>query len=224
MKLFLIFLSASIFSMSNAQSIQTNIDYFVNDTITFRQVRIDGHLISDYFIKTNDTTFSDFSPIYQKRVYYPETGNLKILGNFNTDSQKDGFWQSYYPSGILRSVVEYKSDFIIGSVKNYYESGNIKSIGECDTLVVKGYTLNFYTGNWTEYFENGQIKQQGSYSPYEYKIEMDFQSILLEIALHSENGAIDSEPIKIRTGQWLLYSEKKEVIDDSMFKNGIEIE
>lgn len=120
---------------------------------------------------------------YLKSDYY-ENGNVRSVGYVVFNEQaggevQHGYWQYFYPSGILQSAGAYKRGLRDDIWTNWFENGNIDSYGEYDKDKKDGRWRMFYeqggkmaegkfskdlaNGTWTYWHTNGVEETSGSY-------------------------------------------------------------
>lgn len=84
-------------------------------------------------------------------TYYTEKGNRFLGGEFR-ENQRNGLWQTWYPSGKPKDSVHYVADQVTGPCSIHYENGIKEVSGE--------YVQGALTGKWLWYHENGQLASE----------------------------------------------------------------
>jgi antitoxin component YwqK of YwqJK toxin-antitoxin module len=121
----------------------------------------------------------------RKVIEWTEYGTLKEIVNNKEDEKKGELVCCYHNNGRLMSKVIYNSGK--QEFKQYFNNGNLE---------FKGYYINdTYNriGKWVEYYENGQIKKEYSFS--------------------------EKTP-ELKNGVWLWWDEKGILIKKEYYKNG----
>ncbi|HEX8529457.1 MAG TPA: hypothetical protein VF646_05520, partial [Cytophagales bacterium] len=65
--------------------------------------------------------------------YYGNSTNVRARYQVK-DGKKDGLFQSYYPSGRVKSEAHYKNDIRVGQVIQYHEDGRVQSVDYYEDL------------------------------------------------------------------------------------------
>jgi antitoxin component YwqK of YwqJK toxin-antitoxin module len=94
-------------------------------------------------------------------IFYHDNGVIMSKGIY-LNLKKDSIWQNYGPSGKLSNLETYKNDKLEGKKVIYYvpENPSVKTQIVLSELQYKGGKLN---GQALHYFDNGSIKEKGSY-------------------------------------------------------------
>lgn len=92
--------------------------------------------------------------MHGKMISYYENGKIISEGEYRMN-QPFGLWKYYFENGDVKMVGELES-IDTGYWKYYFESGNIKQEG--------GIIKNKQYGDWLYYFENGNTKSKGFYN------------------------------------------------------------
>jgi antitoxin component YwqK of YwqJK toxin-antitoxin module len=87
-------------------------------------------------------------------VKYPGNGRVEE-GNY-IDGRKVGIWKRYWPSGKLRSEINYASGLPSGTYTLYYENGKPEETGT--------WQYGRYTGVFKRFYPNGKIQQVLNYN------------------------------------------------------------
>lgn len=137
--------------------------------------------------------------------YSPET--VFEEGNYFND-KRAGVWQSYFPSGKLKSRITYKDDRAFGWTETFYENGNYIEQGN--------WMGNRWTGPYARYYENGMKQQNFTYSAVGKREGQQlyyFESGILMIDVFMKNGKED--------GIKREYNCRGQLARESYYYNGI---
>ena len=105
-----------------------------------------GELLSEEFIITGKKEGAH-------KTYY-KNGNLHQITNYIND-HKNGYSYEYYEKGLVYKIYGYDND-ILKEEHFFHQNGNI--------WINRSYDIDRkLTGNYEIYYENGQIKEFGSY-------------------------------------------------------------
>jgi len=166
--------------------------------------------------------------------YYEEDGHLSSKGIFNEKGEKTGEWKSYhYGSGKLWTAGKFIDGKSIGEHKSFYEDGNLEKLSVYTNEGADATHISFhkngiikekrevekgeYTGEWTTYFENGQLKARHFYNQEGKSTG--------ESKYYYENGQLSSSSNYKngdREGEEKRYSESGQLIEIGNYKNGSE--
>ena len=89
--------------------------------------------------------------------YYPN-GNLKEKGNFINDL-KNGYWESYFESGILSASMNYAQGKLQGEYVDYYLDGRLEGKGNYLNDKQEGVWLYIFYLNEEVIESRGTFKQ-----------------------------------------------------------------
>jgi antitoxin component YwqK of YwqJK toxin-antitoxin module len=92
----------------------------------------------------------------EKRIYYE--GALYNL-EYHKNDLYEGPYKVFYPNGQIQIETQYINNEITGELRGYYPTGKLKEI-----VTMKA---NVEDGPFTEYYESGIKKAEGSYKPFE---------------------------------------------------------
>lgn len=196
---------------------QTEIRYKVtNNKLTFYSV--DNKVIGE-----GRVVFDENSTFYQKSsTLYLYTEN-DTISNENTDYEgemvssngreifytKIGDWKYYYPNGTIKYEGEFCCDgYYCGEWKGYYPNGNIAFKGEFKQGEISPDPMR--ANIFSEYYENGKIKDVTLYKPYGYSInELDKTSYwpngkIFEKYKRNLNGDHGLQQVFYENGQLML--------------------
>lgn len=128
----------------------------------------------------------------------------------------------------IKHILKSKTDTFNYIAETYYENGQLKSVGTMQDSVVVGY--------WREYFENGNLKQNGNYAiddslnngnwTYSYKrpVRGKDGSILKKFdgwTCSVAEFAREKKNLHVcKVGPWVHYHENGEVKSKGSYKNG----
>lgn len=96
--------------------------------------------------------FKDGEVIYERHYY--ETGGVIKEGPIK-NGNRDGKWQSFYPSGKLQSIGHYVDGKRQDIVETYYENGNLRYEGKFEN--------GKKAGSWVFYDESGKVTKTEKY-------------------------------------------------------------
>jgi uncharacterized protein (TIGR02145 family) len=82
------------------------------------------------------------------KTFY-ESGKLESVGNYK-DGEQNGKWEWYYESGKLKSVGNYKDGKAHGESRGFYEDGKLQSVGNYKNWILDG--------KQETYGEDGKLK------------------------------------------------------------------
>ena len=144
----------------------------------------------------------------QKKVYY-DNGNLKQIGQYDTNGKATGVWKFYYEDvdGQLKDIGKYEKGSATGEWKSYYNGGEFlangkyekgKRTGEWKFYYVDGKLLGI--DNYENGIKNGQSKKYGEY-----------EKGLVEVGNY-EDGK--------KNGVWKFYHEDGTFSTISKYENG----
>ncbi|WP_426667688.1 tetratricopeptide repeat protein [Mucilaginibacter sp. McL0603] len=125
------------------------LSYKKRDLIDDRYYFENGKLVGKGVLTNNGKTLTG-----HWEFYYP-AGDMKGLGEYNAQGQREGEWTFYYASGNLKSKERHKNGKLEGEVDHYFENGNISS--------QEPYVDDKLEGPATTYYYGGNIKLTGNY-------------------------------------------------------------
>ncbi|MBE7646768.1 hypothetical protein F7644_12335 [Tenacibaculum finnmarkense genomovar ulcerans] len=111
----------------------------------------------DYYIITLNKEPLSIEPLSEALLYNEEKFNASLYnkdnqtigeGKMSSVKYKSGRWKFYYITGELKKVVYYDSNVEVGNEKEYYKSGQLKSI-------------RLGSEKYSEYHPNGNLKMTG---------------------------------------------------------------
>lgn len=151
------------------------------------------------------------------KTYY-ENGQISNEGKMKEGSPI-GKWSNYYENGKLESIITYLPDNII-SIENAWDkngkqvvingNGLYKSYSITGQLMLMGNVENGKkTGKWQTYFENGDLKEEGSYDNEIYLLANSW----------NKNG---EQIVKDGYGTYeTYYPESQNIIETGKIENGL---
>lgn len=175
---------------------------------------------------TLDTMFENIRLV--QRIIKSSRGVELARGSFGDHNHPAGFWVFRYPDGALKETGEYAHRQKAGTWTYFYENGVVQKqetfqlpyadwVTEqhemWDTLQTRTYLLH---GLYTEFYENGQLKQEGHYDIVEAFTETDtvytfnfddYSEVLTPI-----RGAF-WRPKSVKVGHWKYLDESGKLID-----------
>jgi serine phosphatase RsbU (regulator of sigma subunit)/antitoxin component YwqK of YwqJK toxin-antitoxin module len=115
--------------------------------------------ISEHFQKimvrqvSKDYTLQFSMPLYSlyKRTKHIEDTIIYASGNFK-NSKKEGIWEHYYPSGKIKSKMNYQNGDLKGIYQKFSEDGSLLELGS--------YNRYKYEGEFIQFYPNRNIKKR----------------------------------------------------------------
>ena len=144
-----------------------------------------------------DSVLSNDGPY---REVYPETEAIRIEGNIS-DNRPNGIWRSYYPSGNLKSTVNYKDGKVDGEAFFFYDDGKETKMVELT------YDEDLIDGVYMEFHDNGAQKAILNYDEGVLNGEAEFyyKTGRTKIKGKYKKGQ--------KKGKWYFYDEKGSLIN-----------
>lgn len=144
-----------------------------------------------------DSILSNNGP-YQ--VQYVETQTVKFEGNIS-GNQVNGIWRTYYPSGNLKSTVNYKDGKVDGEAFFFYDDGKETKMAELT------YDEDLIDGVYLEFHNNGAQKAMLNYDEGVLNGEAEFyyKTGRTKIKGKYKKGH--------KKGKWYFYDEKGKLIN-----------
>jgi len=140
--------------------------YFYNQQIDKVETYKDGELIESIKLKyfsngelSREIPYKDGKRDGPYKSYY-ENGQLKEEGTYK-DDKMDGLWKEYLDNGKIDKELKYENYLLVLMVTYFYK--------EKDGIEVKMITDLYdfnnsgYDGPYKSYYENGQLKEEGTY-------------------------------------------------------------
>ncbi len=118
LKLYLLFFSFLVSNYSSAQNMQ-----IYHDTISYSSYK--EYEVYTWWGDSNDNKLRSFANVH---VYF-KSGELKEVYFLDVDGHIFGNFQSFYLSGKIKEEAFYIKSRRVGRNINYYENGQIESIG-----------------------------------------------------------------------------------------------
>jgi antitoxin component YwqK of YwqJK toxin-antitoxin module len=165
------------------------------------------------------------------KVYY-ESGSLKAIYTVNDDGINDGEARQFYPSGKLWHRTFFKNGLRVGKNIVYYENyqihieENISDNGELD-------------GRYVEYYENGIIKEIGTYSEGmktgEWKVYWD-NGVINEIGYFEKDKRVGEQRLfhpngelglkgksieGLKEGLWIFFDTNSDTLKVETYKKDV---
>ena len=150
-------------------------------------------------------------------VIYYATNGIAQTGRMK-NGLRDGQWILRYASGSKGNVINYSNGKFDGRWEVFYDFNGVKMIdGE--------YKTNAKTGEWKEYYENGQLKSVGCYNIDVNAIivtNLNIDSLKSQFSLEEnfESFLLNSYPYDFKSGIWKYYSEKGVIKLIETYKKG----
>jgi len=104
--------------------------------------------------KGNRQGFWTITGTIARDVKYP--GNGRVEEGSYIDGRKVGVWKRFWPSGKLRSEINYSSGLPSGNYTLFYENGKPEETGN--------WKYGRYTGTFKRFYPNGKIQQVLNYN------------------------------------------------------------
>ena len=137
-KLFLIFVIA-LFGLSCSNSVDNAKKTF--EKVVERNTNNTPKIVYYYEVQGTDTT-------WVKEAWFHDNGNLNLEGAI-VNNKREGKWESYYPTGELMSVGNFKNGLREGRGVIFFKNGN--------TSIDVYYHEGKQCGVWTYFNEDGII-------------------------------------------------------------------
>jgi antitoxin component YwqK of YwqJK toxin-antitoxin module len=158
--------------------------------------------------------------IAQEHKEYYNDKTLKVEGQYD-EGLKTGIWKNYYENGQLKSIGNYES---FGGEKNggwkyYYENGQLKSEGR--------FLSGFRVSEWKYYHENGSLECNGIYEYGEIKvgewIYNDDEGVIIKTELWGEGKLIETKNSSEEVEKFSEYYDNRQLKVIGNKKNGLKI-
>jgi len=81
--------------------------------------------------------------------------NGELLGYYNDNNKKEGYWEEYFHDGKIYSKGHYVNGKQHGYWEQYYVNGKLESKGN--------YKNNLKDGYWEFYWRDGKLEKTGQY-------------------------------------------------------------
>ncbi|MFA4851990.1 MAG: hypothetical protein WC868_09575 [Bacteroidales bacterium] len=160
---------------------------------------------------------------------YSQDGNLLSIAKYiNGELQKDAPEVAkldikiiYYPNGAFKRVGSYKNNIPEGITREYSLDGKIDSakVYKSGMIVGKGIVdeQGLKQGAWTEYYDTGELKEQGKYVNGLKTGDWKF---------YYRNGKIEQTGTYLKNekpdGKWKWYYENTNLLRDEIYSEGVE--
>ena len=165
----ILFLSTTINLFSQTEKVFYNSNWDVSNSDDYEYyILVDKSIKNDEyktFYKSGEVkskfycsefNFDDISKskFYSKYNEFAKDGTSLCEGNFEFGN-KIGQWNYYFDSNKLKSEINYANDTLNGKSVNYFDNGNIKSVGD--------YLKGQKNGKWNYYIQNAEKDYEESY-------------------------------------------------------------
>lgn len=145
-----------------------------------------------------------FAQSHYEEVIRFNNGKIKSIITYNSNNIKDGNTVNYHPNTTIQSVIPFVNGKIQGIVFNYYENGNVESMGNVVNDQPQG-TFIYYHRNATQKaifeFLNGKIIQVNG-------------------CFDRKKNPLYCGPFNNGNGEIYIYNEDGKLIAKDYFKNG----
>lgn len=136
-----------------------------------------------------------FAQTHYEEIIRFNNGRIKSVISYNTNDVKDGNTIIYYPNSAIQSVVPFVNGKIQGIVVNYYENGNVESMGNVIDDMPEGSFIYYHRNGRQKaifQFVNGKIMQvSGCFDRKKNPLYCGpFNSGNGEIYIHNDEGIL----------------------------------
>ena len=170
---------------------------------------------------------------YMKSDYY-DNGNLRSMGPVVLNEEaggevQHGYWQYFYPNGILESAGLYKNGLQHNEWTNWYDNGQVESFGDYSKGKKDGRWYLFYEtgekkasgkydndledGYWTFWYKNGKVETEGYYNDGKREGRRTY---------YDENGNktwVGKFSDNLKVGEWVLRQKNGAIIE--IYRDGV---
>ncbi len=168
-----------------------------------------------YYEATNDP--EAVVCIDEDAAYYKLLGkNKKVIdeGCFLTEDDKlvqDGKWTERFDNGKAKITGYYRRNKPIGTWKEFYLEGRVKSIYNFAIIIVGSKVSTCLSGSYQEFYDDGKLKVNGFYASAKFQLK---DTIVVDDPVTGKKVRT-IEPISVykpeKTGHWEYYSEDGEL-------------
>lgn len=143
---------------------------------------------------------------------YSAFGSKQMKGfSLSHDSLvKDGYFEYYYPAGMISQALNYKNDLLDGKYDLYYPNDTLKESGS--------YKNNLLEGHVAMFFDNGHLKREAELTGGKYNGKMIYYNDK-GIKIGEGNCRDDGWD-----GKWIKYNDNGEELTRLFYGNTINIE
>lgn len=92
-------------------------------------------------------------PTSRSVTYYDSSWNQRASAGEHRDGHREGRWREWFPSGALRSELDFRAGEPHGEWQEWFEGGSARSEGQ--------YESGEETGRWSFWFEGGGLSERG---------------------------------------------------------------
>ena len=188
-------------------------EYFIDNNLKTRGIYKDGIKYSywkeyykNYAIKSEVLFDEDGDGEYYS---YLKSGEVSSTG-FYRNYLKDGKWTTYYPNGSVEWILFYQNDKVNPNklCSNWHETGYKKIEG----FLVEYNNKVIWDGKYVEYYDNGIIYLQGSYSfGKKYGVWIEYYP---NRVIKTEGEFLDNE----KFDKWNYYNENGDLIKTEVYE------
>ncbi|MBN1253283.1 MAG: DUF3352 domain-containing protein [Bacteroidales bacterium] len=139
------------------------------------------------------------------RAYYADNKTIRFEGRI-TNHLLNNLWRSYYPSGNLKSSVNYKEGNVDGVAFFFYDDKNENKLAEIN------YENDLINGLYQEFYENGA--QKANLNCEDGKLDGDAEFYYKTGSIKIKGKYKDNE----KRGKWIFYDEKGNIINKERMK------
>jgi|GEM_PF-7052872 len=167
------------------------------------------------FIMKGIDTLSRDSVLIDRERYIRKNPDGKILEKLISKSTTDirclgdgfkltGDWIGYYESGEIKEIGELLCNYKHGDWLQFYKSGQISKYERYDGLnfIDTDRNASFLNGTYLEYYDNGNIRESGTYKLIEEKVNI---SIVDPLTYEVSQKCCVWRPKSIKYGEWFQY-------------------
>ena len=182
---------------------------------------------TDYMMRGLDTLSKDSILISQESyIRQNQQGSILeelIFAELNSISCNDegpeltGYWKSYYESGEIKEIGNFICNRKYGTWLYFYKSGQLKKYERYDGLQIIGSNpdVGYLNGAYLEYHQNGNIKVSGTYRIIE---ENDSIYLFNMETYEEEIECCEWRPKSVKIGKWYTYDNTGEIINTQEYE------
>lgn len=189
-----------------------------------------------------NTSFSDKQLLFEKKY---DNGNLKVKGegvivgvvndsirivnniyDLSTAERKPkGEWKEYYNTGREKEAGTYELQ-IPANTATVQRLLSMVQKSDTNIYIQWGSAMAIRTGIWSEYYESGNLKSQGSYYPFEFTEHYSIDDTnYVENADTWQMEAVpvhrQLSPVYLKDKHWQYFSETGELTAEEYYNNAV---
>lgn len=127
-----------------------------------------------------------------------------VIANYELGKQEGlEIWYSKDCS-YVKEHIQFKNNIIDGSYICYYPNGKIKQFGNCY------YSRTAKYGRWINFYENGNIKSEGTYGLYDLRGKLEEQNVQVnQIKMDDFYNFVT-----VKLGKWIYYDTSGKIVKE----------